>query len=339
VQSPPITSVPWIADEVKRHPLVISKLNTGDEFATGHEMTTADLPYLDFDLAAPPPVRFSYASQNDPLVKRMVIRTIEAATGQFKLRKAYSNWSLTPEKSETIFAAGLRLLGIKIETSGEWPSADLRHGPLLIIANHPFGVADGLAIGDIATRIRGDVKIMTHSLLCQPPEASKYLLPVDFSAGRSAKLRSAATRKAAVQWLDEGHCLVIFPAGGVATRPAPLKSRALDLPWHPFTSRLAAVARVRILPMYFHGENSTLFHVASHCWYPLRAALFFRETLRLAGRSIKVSFSKPIAGEALPHGAGKQAVLQILRTTTFALDERSPVEAAKDFYWPRKPKF
>jgi putative hemolysin len=58
----------------------------------------------------------------------------------------------------------------------------LRNGPLLIIANHPFGVADGLAIGDIATQLRNDVKIMTHSLLCQPPEAAQYLLPVDFGA-------------------------------------------------------------------------------------------------------------------------------------------------------------
>ena len=302
-------------------------------------MTTAELPYLDFDLAAAPKVRFTYANQTDSLARRALIRSIEVATGQLKLRRAYDNWCRTPGKSETIFAAGLRLLGIKIETTGATPSEELRKGPLLIIANHPFGVADGLAIGDIATRIRSDVKIMTHSLLCQPPEAAKYLLPVDFGPSRSAKLRSAATRKAAVNWLEDGHCLVIFPAGGVATRPKPLDSRALDLPWHPFIARLAAVAGVRVLPLFFHGENSTLFHLASHSWYPLRAALLFRETLRQTGRTMKISFGQVLHGKSLPHTLGKINVVQHLRNATFSLADGSTKEAAQDFYWLGKPKF
>lgn len=302
-------------------------------------MTTAELPYLDFDLSVAPAVRFSYASQSDPFLKRTVIRGIEAATGQVKLRKAYANWTLSSGRSETIFAAGLRLLGIKIETAGSKPDAELRNGPLLIIANHPFGVADGLAIGDIATQLRSDVKIMTHSLLCQPPEAAQYLLPVDFGATKAAQRRSASTRKAAVEWLEAGHCLVIFPAGGVATRPKPLKSKALDLPWHPFTARLAAVSGARILPLYFHGENSTLFHLASHSWYPLRAALFFRETLRQAGRTVKVSFGDIIRTENLSHALGKAHVVQHLRSQTFALADGCTQEAAQDFYWPGKPKF
>ncbi len=302
-------------------------------------MSTAELPFLDFDLAAAPKVRFSYASRDDSFAKRALIRGIEVATGQVKLRKAYTHWCASPAKTETIFAAGLRLLGIKIEIVGTTPPEDLRSGPLLIIANHPFGVADGLAIGDIATQLRSDVKIMTHSLLCQPPEAAKYLLPVDFGPTRDAKVRSAATRKAAVKWLEDGHCLVIFPAGGVATRPKPFDSRALDLPWHPFTARLAAVAGARVLPLFFHGENSTLFHVASHSWYPLRAALFFRETLRHAGRTMKVSFGAALAGESLPHAQGKARVVQHLRTSTFALADGSTADAAQDFYWPGKPKF
>jgi putative hemolysin len=230
-------------------------------------------------------------------------------------------------------------LGINIETAGTKPDENLRTGPLLIIANHPFGVADGLAIGDIATQLRDDVKIMTNSMLCQPPEAAKYVLPVDFSPTKEARLRSAATRKAAVKWLEDGHCLVIFPAGGVATRPKPLKSKALDLPWHPFTARLAAVTGARILPLYFHGANSTLFHLASHSWYPLRAALFFRETLRQAGRTLQVSIGEIIDSESLPHASGKTTVVQHLRNSTFALANGSTTDAALDFYWPGKAKF
>lgn len=302
-------------------------------------MTAAELPYLDFDLETSPKIRFSYASENDPLLKRTLIRGIEIATGQVKLRKAYTEWTQSSGRSETIFAAGLRLLGIKIETAGKTPAEELREGPLLVIANHPFGVADGLAIGDITTQLRNDVKIMTHSLLCQPPEAAQYLLPIDFGPSRDARQRSAVTRKEAVKWLEDGHCLVIFPAGGVATRPNPLKSQALDLPWHPFTARLAAVSGARILPMYFHGENSTLFHIASHSWYPLRAALFFRETLRQAGRTLKVTFGSAIPTESLPHADGKSSVVRHLRDRTFALADDGQTNPEQDFYWPGKPKF
>ncbi len=305
----------------------------------GNPMTAAELPYLDFDLSAAPKVRFSYASQNDSILKRVIIRSIECATGQRRLRRAYTNWLRSEPHAETIFSAGLRLLGITVEVEGAKPTSELRKGPLLIIANHPFGVADGLAIGDLATKLRSDVKIMTHSLLCQPPEAAKHLLPVDFGASREAKLRSAHTRKAAVKWLEDGHCLVIFPAGGVATRHRPFDNRALDLPWHPFTARLAAVAGARVLPLYFHGENSTLFHLASHSWYPLRAALFFRETLRQAGRTLKVSFGEAVKTEDLPHAQGKARVVQHLRTSTFAMSNGSTNEAAQDFQWPGKPKF
>lgn len=302
-------------------------------------MTSAELPCIAFDLHEKETVRFSYARPDDSLLRRTVVRAIEFATGQPKLRKAYANWCMSPTGSETIFAAGLRLLGINIDTTGAEPDPELRKGPLLVIANHPFGVADGLAIGDFATRLRGDVKIMSHSLLCQPPEAAKYLLPVDFGPTREARQRSAETRKAAVKWLQDGHCLVIFPAGGVATRPKPLDSKALDLPWHPFTARLAAVKGVRILPLYFHGENSTLFHIASHSWYPLRAALFFRETLRQAGRTVTVSIGDMINSETLSHAEGRATVVQQLRGLTFAMAGDTGSNLAQDFYWPGKPKF
>jgi putative hemolysin len=302
-------------------------------------MSSAELPCLTFAMQDQPPVRFSYARNDEPLIRRVFIRAIELGTGQRKLRKAYTDWSLFPQGTETIFAAGLRLLGITLDTKGGTLDPTLRNGPLLIIANHPFGVADGLAIGDIATQLRRDVKIMTHSLLCQPPEAAKYLLPVDFGPTRAAKLRSAATRKAAVQWLEDGHCLVIFPAGGVATRPKPLDSKALDLPWHPFTARLAEVAGARILPLYFHGENSTLFHLASHSWYPLRAALFFRETLRQANKTITVSIGDIIHGNTLAHGDGRATVVQHLRALTFAQAGNNTANIADDFYWPGKAKF
>lgn len=295
---------------------------------------TAELPLIDFDFSDVESVRFSYSRPDDPKLKKALICAIEKLSGQRFFKKTYLEWSSRSSPRENIFAAGVRLLGLGLQCEAEALSAIPAQGPLLVVANHPFGVADGLALGDLITRVRPDTKIMTHSLLCQPPEAARFLLPVDFGGTPAARQRSARTRMDAVQWLKDGHCVALFPAGGVATRQKPLKGPALDLPWHPFVAKLAAVAGVRVQPVFFHGQNSTLFHLASHTYYPLRIALLFRETLRQLGQDIRVEIGAAVQGESLPHGAGKAAVAEALRAMTFALDATGTASAAT-YQWPK----
>lgn len=300
--------------------------------------STAELPFIDFDLGLRDSIRFSYARPDDALLKKALICGIEKLSGQSFLRRRYLDWSARGQRNENIFAAGIRALGIDLK----FEAAALRNipvrGPLLVVANHPYGVADGLALGDLVTRVRPDTKIMTHSLLCQPPEATRYLLPVDFSGTAKARQNSARTRKDAVNWLKQGHCVALFPAGGVATRQKPLAGPALDLPWHTFVGKLASVADVRVQPLFFHGQNSTLFHLASHSYYALRVALLFRETLRKLGGEISVSIGNPIAGADLPHADGKQAVADALRKLTFALDETGTA-SVMPYVWPKHVRF
>ena len=300
---------------------------------------TADLPLINVDFESLESIKFSYASKDDPFFKKISIRAIELVTGQRKLLRIYTKWSSSPRKHENIFAAGIRLLGIDLIFELQAFAQIPNKGPLLVVANHPFGVADGLALGDIITRVRPDVKIMTHSLLCQPPEAEKYMLPVDFSGTAAGRQRTAETRRQAVEWLQAGHCVAVFPAGGVATRQSPLKGFARDLPWHGFIGKLAKVPKVRVLPIYFHGENSTLFHLASHTSYILRVALLFRETLRQFGRVIPLSIGPVLQGDRLPHDEGRSAVAQILRQITFGLAKSSDADHAKDYIWPSHVRF
>lgn len=300
--------------------------------------STAELPFIDFDLGLRSGIRFSYSRPEDPLLKKALICGIEKLSGQSYLRRRYIDWSSRGQQNETIFAAGIRALGIDLKFDDAALKNIPARGPLLVVANHPYGVADGLALGDLITRVRPDTKILTHSLLCQPPEAARYLLPVDFGGTAKARQNSARTRMEAVNWLKQGHCVALFPAGGVATRQKLTAGPALDLPWHTFVSKLAAVAGVRVQPMFFHGQNSTLFHLASHAWYPLRVALLFRETLRKLGGDIDVSIGNAIAGEDLPHAEGKQAVADALRQITYALDE-TKTASATPYVWPKHVSF
>lgn len=280
-------------------------------------------------------VRFSYSRPEQHWFKRGLIRAIEMATGQPMLERFYRGWAAQPHEGENIFSAGVRLLGINIISNADAWADVPREGPLLVIANHPYGVIDGMALGHLMTRIRPDTKIMTHSLLCQPPQARPYLLPVDFGGTPEARQTSLLTRKRAQEWLAAGHCVAIFPAGSVSATQSPFGGVALDTPWYAFTAKLARQDGLKVLPLYFHGQNSMLFHMATHSYYPFRIALLFRESVRRMGTNLKVTVGAPIASEDLPHNQGREAVLKELRRRTYALSGFDHPGMERDFAWPQ----
>jgi len=202
--------------------------------------------------------------------------------------------------------------------------------PVLFLANHPFGVIDGLTLGCLATNVRPDLKIMTHSMLCQVPEARPYLLPVDFDRSAAARLTTVRTRQRAIEWLTDGHAVGIFPGGGIATAGRPLRGPALEHPWHVFVARLLAVPDLLVVPVFFHGQNSRLFQVASHLNYPLRVALIFHETRRRMGRDLRVTIGTPFRADSLPKTDRAEA-LDDLRRRTLALGNARPEVLANTF--------
>lgn len=276
-------------------------------------------------------VRFSYSKPEDSLLRRLVVRSIEHFTGQPELEKMYLNWAAHPTPNENIFAAAIRLMKVKVAHDAAALQAAPKTGPLLIVANHPFGVVDGLAIMALATQIRPDVKILVHSVLCQPPELKDYLLPIDFSGTSEARTTSATTRRRTVEWLNHGHCVVIFPAGGVATAQNPFIGKAVDAPWHEFVARLTRVAGLKILPVFFEGQNSRIFQIVSHVSFNLRLALVFRESARRMGGVISVKIGTAIDAGGLPHTDGKKAVMNSLRRSTYALGGEDGI---KEYLWP-----
>lgn len=210
------------------------------------------------------PPRLTYSRPEQHWVSRMLIHVIERISGQRHLETLYRNWAANPHAGENLFAAAIRLLEIEVVTlAGSWDRVP-KKGPVLFVANHPFGVIDGLLMGHLCSQVRPDVKIITHSLLCQVPEARDFLLPVDFGGTQKAAQTSALTRRRSVEWIRAGHAVVVFPAGSVSTAQHPLRGAALDAPWHPFTAKLATQPGVTVIPVCFHGQNSRLFQMTCH---------------------------------------------------------------------------
>lgn len=167
------------------------------------------------------------------------------------------------------------------------------------------------------------------------PEARDVLLPIDFGSGPEARRISAETRRQAVNWLDRGHALIIFPGGGVATSVSPWRGRAADLAWHPFVARLARRSGVRRLTMFVQGQNSRLFQWVSHFSCPLRVALIFRETRRVLRHPVKVAIADPVFVAEL----SAPDMVTALRERCFAMAPKGGPRADMVFDFPERIRF
>jgi putative hemolysin len=280
-----------------------------------------------------PDLTYSHPGQSP--FRRALIRAVERASGQPMLRGLYRDWQAGPRHEESVFDAALRLLRIAPRTTWHLPASNIpQTGGLLLVANHPYGIIDGLALGQLGMRLRGNVQILTNSVLCQPPEVAPHLLPIDFSGTPEGRKTSGQSRKLAVELLSAGKVVAIFPGGGIATANSPIRGRAHDAEWHAFLGRLATLPGVTTLPVHFVGQNSRLFQMASHLSYPLRIALIFHETRRLMGRPLDMTIGQPITAETLA-GIARNDIAAELRRRTMALGGQGD----EVFRWPAHVKW
>lgn len=268
---------------------------------------------------------FSYADADASAVKRRLIRLVEVATGQRKLKRIYLEQRRHPIASESFFQAAVRRLALDVRYDDLALAAVPATGPLVVVANHPYGVLDGIVISWLIEKVRGDFLVLTNAVLLRAPELQDFVLPVDFTPTEDALRTNLKSRALARAHLESGGCVVVFPAGGVSTAPDRLGRRpAVDAPWQPFTSQLVHRAQATVLPICFLGQNSRLFQIASHLSQTLRISLIFREVKNRIGSSLAVAVGTPIPYRDLTALRDRQALADHLRRCTYALQPATP---------------
>ena len=136
---------------------------------------------------------FSYATSEDARLKRLLIRVVEQMTGQPYLKRLYEDHRANPIPGESFWAAALRRLEVSVKYNDAGLAHVPRDGALVIVANHPFGVLDGLIISWLISRIRKDFIVLTNAVLYQAEEIKQHLLPIDFAETMDQQNRETFT--------------------------------------------------------------------------------------------------------------------------------------------------
>lgn len=279
---------------------------------------------------------FSYAAPDDPRLKRFIIRLIERMTGQPYLKWIYEDNRANPVPGEDFWTAAIRRLELNLSYNRDaldsWPKT----GPLVVVANHPFGVLDGLIICQIVSQVRPDFRVLTNAVLLRAEEVKTFLLPVDFAETEDALKTNLRTRAEAKNHLMKGGCLVIFPAGGVSTTPTIWHRRAVDTDWKNFTARMIGQAKAPVAPVFFAGQNSRLFQLASHISMTLRLSLLFKEVHDRIGSEIQLRIGDLVPFERLATIEDRQSFMDHLKDLTYALGAGMPPPSKRRMKRPRK---
>ena len=252
-----------------------------------------------------------------PLRRRGFARLLEWVLGLRPLISHYRHRPLAAS-SEAFLQFTLSVLGVTLDVDGEDALNNMpRTGPLLIVANHPLGGLEGVAIAQQIMQRRPDIKVLANQLLCRIPELKDIFIGVDvLSRGASKKNFSGILQ--ANRHLQSGGALLIFPASKVST--INLRRRRIeDVSWHRLAGQLLLRHYASCLPVYVRGRNSWLFYLLGLIHPRLRTLCLARELANKQGTTLKLVFGETIDHEELHSLGDSQAVTDYLRMSTDVL--------------------
>lgn len=302
------------------------------------------------ELPAPPqqqshadnPFDLRNAFPNLPLkpLSSWALKLAEHLLGFRAAEKRHARWQAHTQREGNTLAArfprhATRMMHSSLNVSEDDLARIPATGSLVVVANHPFGMIEGLHLIEMIQRVRPDVKIMANSLLGRIPEVQPFLIGVNPYATEAASRENLRPMREALNWLKQGGVMIVFPAGDVAKFS--IKRRALsDREWSPVIGRLIAKAGCNVLPVFVAGRNSLAFHTLGLLHPRVRTAMLVRELVNKRGKRISVSIGNPVEAKDLAELASDSARINYLRVRTFVLAGR--VQGEEKIAFPKAPK-
>ncbi|MDR3717902.1 MAG: GNAT family N-acetyltransferase [Bryobacteraceae bacterium] len=216
----------------------------------------------------------------------------------------------------------LNRLNISVDISPEDLARVPKTGPVVAVANHPFGMAEGIALISLLGQLRPDFRVLANDMLGALPDVRPFLIMVDPFGGESAHRANRRSLREALQWLQKGGMLLMFPAGEVSHvhfRHPGIR----DSDWNRTAAALIKHSGAAALPFYFEGANSALFQIAGLVHPRLRTALLPRELLNKQGQVLHLRVGHPAAAATF-ESLDDEGATDLLRRRTYWLAHRKP---------------
>jgi putative hemolysin len=270
-------------------------------------------------------ISYSYSAQTKG--GRAMIRTMENLTGRIRLIKRAKGYERDVAEGRDFWEVMVERYGLSLDVVGGSLANVPRQGPLILIANHPYGILDGLMMGHILSQTRGDFRILAHQVFRKAEDLNRIILPISFDETKEAVQLNLQTRKTSLDYLGQGGAIGIFPGGTVSTAAKPF-AQPLDPGWRGFTARMVAKSNATVVPVFFDGHTSRLFQIASHLHYTLRMGLLIKEFGKRVDTSVGVVVGDPIGRDELDQYKGDtKSLMAFLRRKTYELSPR-PIDPA-----------
>jgi putative hemolysin len=256
---------------------------------------------------------------------RAAIRAVEWATGKLAILRRIREFERRaaagePHQGQAFWRAALEVAGIAVLTPSSQVARIPRTGPVVMVANHPHGLVDGMVLAEIVGRVRTDYRILSRSILTGiDASASSFLIPVPFPHEAGAQEKMLAMRGQALAHLGAGGLVALFPAGVVAASRTAW-GPPVEAEWNLFTAKLIRVSGAIVVPVFFPGRNSRAYQVANRLSPTLRQGLLLHEVVAAMDRPQAPVVGEPIRPDQLAVRWGDpRALMAWLRDRTLAL--------------------
>ncbi|MBM1219255.1 lysophospholipid acyltransferase family protein [Ponticoccus sp. SC2-23] len=271
----------------------------------------------------------SYASSAGSRASRVLIRTLENVTGRISLIRRARGYEDEVAAGGDFWEVICNRYGITMDIRSGSLDAIPRTGPVIVVANHPYGILDGLMMGRmLSARRGGDFRILAHRVFRKSPDLEKVILPISFDDTKEAARQNLETRAEALRYLGQGGAIGVFPGGTVSTS-ARVFDPPLDPTWRNFTAKMITRSNATVVPVFFEGANSGLFQIASRVHYTLRLGMLIREFKTRVNQPVRIHVGQPVLQERLAEfRADPTAMMDFLRRVTYELSP-DPVETGR----------
>ncbi|WP_298849615.1 lysophospholipid acyltransferase family protein [uncultured Ruegeria sp.] len=238
----------------------------------------------------------TYANSFDDVWTSTAIRAIEWCTGKLTILRMVNKFEKKNEnyRGQRFWGGALKTMGIDLTTPQEQIARIPETGAVVVVANHPHGMVDGMILAELIGQVRSDYRILTRSVLTGLDEAAtSFMIPVPFPHDPEAQAKMLEMRGKAMEHLKNGGVVALFPSGVVMSSDDWF-GPAIEREWNVFTAKMIRRSGARVVPIFFPGSNSRWYQIANRISAILRQGLLLHEIVQSCNKP-----HSPVIGDTI----------------------------------------